>query len=129
MTHIGTVGPWCFGFWPVANSFLQAFCDWFQWIRMRRHDWQVSFLVTLLPLRESLLALLCSFWVRVIAFVLHNWSVEVLFCAVILHLIIISMLNSIAATLDWSLDRFIKPQRLSSYVSSTTRIPPLILHL
>jgi len=34
---------------------------------------------------------------------LHNWSVDVLFCAIVLHLIIISVLNSIAVTLGWSL--------------------------
>lgn len=106
MTHIGTVGPWCFGFWPFmitcCNSFLSALCDRFQWIRMR-HGWQVSFLRTLLPLHKSLLAVSCSFLVRAIAFVLHNWSVEVLICATVLHLIIISVLNSIAATLGWSL--------------------------
>jgi hypothetical protein len=65
--------------------------------------------------------------VRAIAFVPYNWSVEELFCTIVLHLIIISVLNSIAVTLSWSLvDRFIKSQRLSSPVSSTTRIPALI---
>lgn len=107
MTHIGTLGPWCSGFWPFmvtcCDRFLSALCDWFQWIRMRRHGWQVSFLCTLLLLRKSLLALSCCFWVRTIAFVLHNWSVEVLICAIVLHLVIISVLNSIAATLGWSL--------------------------
>jgi hypothetical protein len=86
-----------------CNSFLSALCDWFQWIRMRQHGWQVSFLCTLLPSRESLLALSCCFWVRAVAFVLHNWSVEVLFCVILLHLIIILVLNSIAAILGWSL--------------------------
>jgi hypothetical protein len=86
-----------------CNSFLSALCDWFQWIRMKWHGWQVSFLRTLLPLHESLLALSCWFWVKAVAFVLHNWSVEVLFCAIVLHLIIISVWNSITATLVWSL--------------------------
>ena len=64
---------------------------------------EMTWLTGQLSLHESLLALSCCFSVRAVAFVLHNWSVEVLFCAIVLHLTIISVLNSIAATLGWSL--------------------------
>jgi hypothetical protein len=79
------------GFWHFMNTscgtIVSAFCDWFQQTRMT--PWLVSWLPP--PLPPPLSQVL--YWSALIAFMLCNSFVEILFCIIVLKLTVLLMLN------------------------------------